>query len=154
VVCRYCRKQTSITAHTLMHGSKKNLVAWMRVASQFCFHDQGISARELQRLMKLSCYQTAWNWLQKMRRGAALAESTPCRGTVLFDIIPLQISAVPKRTLSISELPWNRTTTSRNRYEFGSRCSTKNHRKRLQLPSTRLFKRTQPCSSVISNGWI
>ncbi|MFN2356095.1 MAG: transposase, partial [Desulfopila sp.] len=32
VVCRYCRKQTSITAHTLMHGSKKNLVAWMRVA--------------------------------------------------------------------------------------------------------------------------
>lgn len=23
VVCRYCRKQTSITAKTLMHGSKK-----------------------------------------------------------------------------------------------------------------------------------
>jgi len=102
VVCRYCRKQTSITAHTLMHGSKKNLVAWMRVASQFCFHDQGISARELQRLMELSCYQTAWSWLQKIRRGAALAESVPCRGTVLFDVLSLQISAVPqKKTLDI-----------------------------------------------------
>lgn len=97
VVCRYCRKQTSITAHTLMHGSKKNLVAWMRVASQFCFHEQGISARELQRLMELSCYQTAWSWLQKIRHGAALAESAPCRDTVLFDVIPLRISAAGEK---------------------------------------------------------
>jgi len=80
-----------------MHGSKKSLVAWMRVASQFCFHDQGISARELQRLMELSCYQTAWSWLQKIRRGAALAESDPCSGTVLFDIIPLYISTLPEK---------------------------------------------------------
>ncbi|MCP4337298.1 MAG: IS1595 family transposase [Desulfobulbaceae bacterium] len=102
VVCRYCRKQTSITAHTLMHGSKKSLVAWMRVASQFCFHEEGISARELQRLMELSCYQTAWSWLQKMRQGAALAESAPCSGTVLFDVLPLQISAIPqKKTINI-----------------------------------------------------
>jgi hypothetical protein len=99
VVCRFCRKQTSITAHTLMHGSKKNLVAWMRVASQFCFHDEGISARELQRLMELSCYQTAWSWLQKIRHGAALAESAPCRGTVLFDVLPLNISAVPQKKM-------------------------------------------------------
>ena len=97
VVCRYCRKQTSITAHTLMHGSKKNLVAWMRVASQFCFHEQGISARELQRLMELSCYQTAWSWLQKIRHGAALAETAPCRDTVLFDVIPLRIAAAGEK---------------------------------------------------------
>jgi hypothetical protein len=100
VVCRYCRKQTSITAHTLMHGSKKSLVAWMRVASQFCFHEEGISARELQRLMELSCYQTAWSWLQKIRRGAALAESAPCYGTVLFDILPLKIAAVPQKKMA------------------------------------------------------
>lgn len=96
VVCRYCRKQTSITAHTLMHGSKKSLVGWMRVAWQFCFQDDGISARELQRLMELSCYQTAWVWLQKMRQGAALAESTLCRDIVLFDIVPSQLKASSK----------------------------------------------------------
>ena len=96
VVCRYCRKQTSITAHTLMHGSKKNLIAWMRVAAQFCFHQPGVSARELQRQMELSCYQTAWSWLQKIRRGAASSESAPCSGTVLFDVLPLHISALPK----------------------------------------------------------
>jgi hypothetical protein len=87
IVCRYCRKQTSITAHTLMHGSKKSLVAWIRVARQFCCREDGISARELQRLMELSCYQTAWSWLQKIRQGAALAESAPCRDIVLFDLV-------------------------------------------------------------------
>lgn len=103
VVCRYCRKQTSITAHTLMHGSKKNLVAWMRVAAQFCFHAQGISARELQRLMELSCYQTAWSWLQKIRHGASLAESAPCSGAVLFEVLPLKISAVTdNKTIDIA----------------------------------------------------
>ena len=96
VVCRYCRKQTSITAHTLMHGSKKNLVAWMRVAAQFCFHQPGVSARELQRQMELTCYQTAWSWLQKIRHGASRSETAPCSGTVLFDVLPLHISAMPK----------------------------------------------------------
>ncbi|BHH84510.1 transposase [Desulforhopalus sp. 52FAK] len=99
VVCRYCRKQTSITAHTLMHGSKKSLVSWMRVAWQFCFNGDGISARELQRLMELSCYQTAWGWLQKMRRGAAIAESTPCRDIVLFDMVSSQ-SKGPSGTIA------------------------------------------------------
>jgi hypothetical protein len=97
VVCRYCRKQTSITAHTLMHGSKKSLVAWMRVAWQFCSQYEGISARELQRLMELSCYQTAWSWLQKIRHGAALAESAPCRDIVLFDLVSLALAtSAPK----------------------------------------------------------
>jgi hypothetical protein len=85
VVCRYCRKQTSITAHTLMHGSKKSLVAWMQISWQFCFRDRGISAREVQRLMNLASYQTAWRWLQKIRHGAALAESSLVGGNVLFD---------------------------------------------------------------------
>lgn len=97
VVCRYCRKQTSITAHTLMHGSKKSLVAWMRVAWKFCLQDDGMSAKELQRLMELSCYQTAWSWLQKIRHGAALAEYEPCKGIVLFDVAPLPVSASSKR---------------------------------------------------------
>lgn len=91
VVCRYCRKQTSITAQTLMHGSKKSLIAWMRVAWQFCSKNEGISARELQKSMGLSCYQTAWSWLQKIRYGAALAESEPCRDIVYFDLVSLPV---------------------------------------------------------------
>jgi len=89
VVCRYCRKQTSITAHTLMHGTKKSLVSWMGISWQFCFNDKGISAREVQRFMKLASYQTAWRWLQKIRYGATLAESTRVGGNVLFECCSL-----------------------------------------------------------------
>jgi hypothetical protein len=92
VVCRYCRKQTSITANTLMHGTKKNLMAWMQISWQFCFRDRGISAREVQRLMELASYQTAWRWLQKIRQGAAVAESARCNGSVLFDCASLPVS--------------------------------------------------------------
>ncbi len=75
-----------------MHGTKKSLVAWMIVAWQFCLRKQGMSAKELQRLMELSCYQTAWSWLQKIRRGATLAESDKCRGTVIINTVPLTVA--------------------------------------------------------------
>jgi len=118
VVCRYCRKQTSITAHTLMHGSKKSLIAWMRVAWQFCSHFDGISARELQRIMELSCYQTAWSWLKKIRRGAALAESAPCRDIVLFDMLTLPLKTFPEEAGAVigMALELSRSATSRVRF--------------------------------------
>lgn len=93
VFCRYCRKQTSITAQTVMHGSKHSLLSWILVAWQFCCRDQSITAREIQRLMALTSYQTAWTWLQKIRRGAALAESAPCSGVVAFAVRPLVLSS-------------------------------------------------------------
>lgn len=86
VVCHHCRKQTSITARTVMHGSRNSLISWMLVAWQFCSREQGISAREIQNLLALSSYQTSWKWLQKIRLAASLAESMPCAGTVLFGI--------------------------------------------------------------------
>ncbi|MFT5702352.1 MAG: hypothetical protein ACI8ZB_005271 [Desulforhopalus sp.] len=82
VVCRYCRKQSSITANTLMHGSKKSLAEWMQVAAQFCFSTKGISARSLQNSFQIATYQTAWNWLKKMRKAAAIAESARLNGPV------------------------------------------------------------------------
>ncbi len=119
VVCRFCRRKTSITAHTVMHGSKKSLVAWVLVARQFCERRKGISARELQRLFELSCYQTAWSWLQKIRCGAALAESAPCRGVVIFDLIESDITLSTKvKTPSFGlalELNKNMAATNRLR---------------------------------------
>ena len=127
VVCRYCRKQTSITAHTLMHGSKKSLVAWMRVAWQFCFQYEGISARELQRLMELSCYQTAWVWLQKMRQGAALAESELCRDIVLFELFPMPLAASSLDTTPDigMTLEMSHSSNARVRLKVLDSCSSK-----------------------------
>ncbi len=120
VVCRYCRKQTSITAHTLMHGTKKNLVAWMQISWQFCFREEGLSAREVQRLMNLTSYQTAWRWLQKIRHGAALAESSPVGGTVLFDYGSLSASlfSVHSAPEIAVALECNRQPLSQGRVRF------------------------------------
>ena len=89
VVCRYCRKQSSITASTLMHGSKKNLSEWMQVAAQFCFSKDGISARSLQNSFHIATYQTAWNWLKKLRKAAAIAESSPLEGEVHLNYLTI-----------------------------------------------------------------
>jgi hypothetical protein len=42
-------------------------------------HRQGASAMELQRLLELPSYQTAWVWLHKLRR--AMAWEDPFRGS-------------------------------------------------------------------------
>lgn len=82
IVCRFCRKQSSITANTLMHGSKKSLAEWLQVAALFSFTEGGISARSLQHIFHIATYQTAWNWLKKLRQAAAIAESGPLTGPV------------------------------------------------------------------------
>ncbi len=153
VVCRYCRKQTSITAHTLMHGSKKSLVAWMRVAWQFCSQVEGLSARELQRIMELSCYQTAWSWLQKIRHGAALAEAAPCRGIVFVDIISLPITASSSKTaIDVAmALELNQSDTARVRFaviDFSSHeAKTAAISKLIDKNATLLMKNQQWLSS-------
>lgn len=102
ITCKYCRKKTSITAHTLIHGSKKNLVNWVRVAFQFCLQAEGISSRELQNILAISSYQTAWNLLNKMRKAASLAESKSCQGVVLFDVVePGALDACETKSPSI-----------------------------------------------------
>ncbi|PHR25157.1 MAG: hypothetical protein COA36_14210 [Desulfotalea sp.] len=100
IVCRYCRKQSSITANTLMHGSKKSLTEWVQVAAQFCFSKEGVSARSLQNSFHIATYQTAWNWLKKLRKAAAIAESAPLTGPVLLFVTTTGDADSPLRYIS------------------------------------------------------
>ena len=162
VVCRYCRKQTSISAQTFMHGSKKSLLAWMEVAWQFCYRPQGLSARELQRLMKLSCYQTAWRCLQIMRQASALAEIMACRASVLVDIVNLSVlnpggSSNPEIALAL-ELSQRRATTARAKFlivDGRSPQAIANAIGRLVLPHTNLQLREQlwPCRAYLPDSY-
>lgn len=65
-----------------MHGTKKPLVEWLVCIWWLAFTDGGHSAKDLQRLLNLPSYQTAWTWLQKLRMAMAVADNKPCRGTV------------------------------------------------------------------------
>jgi hypothetical protein len=53
------------------------LAIWWFSGSQF-----DSSAKKLQRLLAISCYQTAWTWLQKLRLAMGKADQGRCRGVV------------------------------------------------------------------------
>lgn len=53
------------------------MAIWWFSGSQF-----DSSAKELQRLLSISCYQTAWTWLQKLRLAMGNADKARCRGVV------------------------------------------------------------------------
>ena len=63
--CLRCYRRVSLTAGTILHGTKKPLSTWFRAA--FLVAHEGTNARTLQRRLKLT-YKIAWLWAQKLRR--------------------------------------------------------------------------------------
>jgi len=67
-LCRECKRQTSITAGTLFHGSHKPLRTWFLAMWFVTSQKHGASALGLKRVLGLGSYNTAWTWLHKLRR--------------------------------------------------------------------------------------
>jgi hypothetical protein len=83
--CARCHHQTSVTAGTVMHGTRTPLRLWFWAAYLVATHTPGISAKQLQRQLGLPRYETAWLILQKLRRAMVAPERTPLRGEVEVD---------------------------------------------------------------------
>jgi hypothetical protein len=83
--CADCHQQTSVTAGTVMHGTRTSLRLWFWAAYLVATHHPGISAKQLQRQLGLSRYETAWLILQKLRRAMVAPEREPLRGEVEVD---------------------------------------------------------------------
>ncbi len=83
--CAECRVQTSVTAGTVMHGTRTALRVWFWAAYLVATHHPGISAKQLQRQLGLSRYETAWLILHKLRRAMVAPEREPLRGEVEID---------------------------------------------------------------------
>jgi hypothetical protein len=83
--CADCHQQTSVTAGTVLHGTRTPLRTWFWAAYLVATHDPGISAKQLQRQLGLSRYETAWLILQKLRRAMVAPEREPLRGEVEID---------------------------------------------------------------------
>ena len=65
--CTLCRHQTSVTAHTIFHRTRKPLRDWFWAIFLVATRTTGSSARQLQYDLDLS-YQTAWTWCHKIRK--------------------------------------------------------------------------------------
>lgn len=83
--CSSCGHQTSVTAGTPLHGTRKPLKLWFRAVWEMTTHKGGISAKDLQRIMGFGSYETAWSWLHKLRRCAFSKERRPLCGPVQLD---------------------------------------------------------------------
>ncbi len=83
--CRHCRRQTSLRAGTLMHGSKLPLSVWFWAAYLMATHSNGISAFQLWRQLGLGSYKTAWLLAAKLRRAMADPERNALSGLVEID---------------------------------------------------------------------
>ena len=81
--CKACRHQTSLTAGTVLQGTRKPLRLWFLAMFFLGRHKTGISALQLQKDLGLGSYKTAWTWLHKLR--SALGERAEFRLTGLVE---------------------------------------------------------------------
>jgi transposase-like protein/predicted RNA-binding Zn-ribbon protein involved in translation (DUF1610 family) len=66
--CSSCRHESSLTAGTVLAGTRTPLTTWFAAAWYVTNQKFGVSALGLQRALSLGSYQTAWTMLHKLRR--------------------------------------------------------------------------------------
>jgi len=66
--CKGCGYQASLTAGTVMHGTRTSLLLWFWVIYLVSTDKRGLSALALSKKLEIS-YWRAWTMLQKIRRG-------------------------------------------------------------------------------------
>ena len=66
--CSGCGHQTSVTAGTVFQGTRKSLRLWFHVMWWVVSQKTGCNALTLKNAMGFDSYETAWTWLQKLRR--------------------------------------------------------------------------------------
>jgi len=83
--CTECGRQTSITAGTIFHDTRKTLRTWFIAMWWIATQKNGASAKGLQQVLGLKSYQTAWTWLHKIRVAMVNPNRKRLSGTVEVD---------------------------------------------------------------------
>ncbi len=83
--CAACRRQTSVTAGTVLDKTRTSLHLWFWAAYLVTTATPGISALQLQRQLGIERYETAWMMLHKLRRAMVNPEREPLSGAVEVD---------------------------------------------------------------------
>lgn len=86
-LCRACGRNSSITAGTILHGSKKSIATWLQALWWLSGERTSVSIGKLKRHLGFNSYQTCWAWMKKLRLILHLVNQSPCRGIVLVDAV-------------------------------------------------------------------
>ena len=65
--CRGCRKPFTVTVGTIFERSHVKLKKWLLAFHLICSSKKGVSALQLQRMLKLGSYKTAWFMAHRIR---------------------------------------------------------------------------------------
>jgi transposase-like protein len=85
LLCRHCRAQTSVTAGTIFEGTRKSLKLWFIAGWEITGHKYGANALNVQRMLGVRSYETAWAWLHKFRRAMVRPNRDRLNGIVEVD---------------------------------------------------------------------
>lgn len=85
LVCRACRKQSSVTAGTVFEKTRTPLRSWLAAVWYITNQKHGVSALGLQRVLGLGSYHTAWAMLHRLRRAMVRAGREALSGVVEVD---------------------------------------------------------------------
>lgn len=69
--CKRCRAKTSITAGTIFHKTRTALLKWYWLIYRMATDKVGTSVAEMQRLLDIEDYKTAWLMAHKVRKAMA-----------------------------------------------------------------------------------
>jgi transposase-like protein/ribosomal protein L37AE/L43A len=83
--CGGCGHQTSLTAGTLFQDTHKPLTMWFRAIWWVTQQKNGTSALDLQKILGLGSYRTAWTWMHKLRRAMVRPHREKICGRVEID---------------------------------------------------------------------
>jgi transposase-like protein len=83
--CQSCGVQSSVTTGTIFHGTRKPLSLWFRAMWHITSQKYGANALGLKRVLGLGSYQTAWEWLHKLRRAMVRPGRDQLAGKVQVD---------------------------------------------------------------------
>lgn len=85
--CRSCGLQTSVTAGTIFHRTRKPLRVWFQAIWYVTNQKHGVSAKGLGRVIGVDRYMTIWTWLHKLRAAMVRPGRDRLSGTVEVDEI-------------------------------------------------------------------
>jgi hypothetical protein len=80
--CSVCGTQTSVISGTIFQNTRTPLPLWFRAIWWMIAQSNGATASGLQRAVGLKNYETAWAWLQKLRRVMSPLDWDMLRGVV------------------------------------------------------------------------
>ena len=152
-ICTRCERHHSLTAGTIIDSSKKPITYWFKAMWWFTTRKAGVNAVNLKDLLGLGSYETAWQWLQKLRCCTIRKDREKLSGTVEVDEFYIGGQKPGKRgrgasgkTIVIAAVERQGNKIGRIRLQVIPDCSSNSI-----LPF--LNEYITPDSRIITDGW-